>query len=424
MNKDEFIIQIFGKENLQYYSKQIEILKNKDDTLNDLIDLRQRMHDIFKVHLTFSDIAVSAASGILMGLSNTLFKNYIHIKSINQGNKITFNNTFGSFNHEHEVSRTIIDAAPPKIQGMSLDLHRQLGPQHDIFRIKETLDLIRGNKNDYDIWGSTATKIIGHELTPIGMKYTQFIETCGFKIPNEPKRELFNHLLIDFFTKRSIPIPGSTYIADNSKKIAPIMLLIYDKGLNFKTLMGNSLGFIIIQMVIRSYTFLFKAIPESDFRLNNISKDSLKKLLDTYSILIKKNEFHIMMSIAHGASFLIDSIITISTKNYAGLFNLNYLSLLAFSKHLFQYFANDIKKYKKLINESKEKSKNLSEYNLFWENDFKMAFYNNFYDPNFLSIFNEDEWLKDEEIIENFRNEIESNLKKENLIFKQLKNNL
>ena len=79
MNKDEFIIQIFGKENLQYYSKQIEILKNIDDTLNDLIDLRQRMHDIFKVHLTFSDIAVSAASGILMGLSNTLFKNYIQL---------------------------------------------------------------------------------------------------------------------------------------------------------------------------------------------------------------------------------------------------------------------------------------------------------------------------------------------------------
>ena len=234
------------------------------------------------------------------------------------------------------------------------ELHRQIGPTHDIFRFKETLELLTGNKNDYDIWGSTATKIIGHPLSSMGQKYTDFLASNGFNIPQNPAFELQNHLLIDFFTKHSLPIPGSTFINDKSPEFAKIMTSMYDKGFNFKNTAGNFLGFLMVQVIIHGYTFLFKAIPESNFKLSNISIDSAKSLVETYSKLIKVNEFHIMMMMSHGSSFLVDSIITFSTKSYAGLFQLNYLSLIAFSKHLLQYLIKNVGEYNKLIERSKE----------------------------------------------------------------------
>ena len=120
MSNDELIVEIFGEENLTCFSSQTKLIDDKKEKLQELSDLRKRASDVFKVNLTFPDIAVSVSAGVLLGLGNSLFKNFIHIKSINNG-KIHLKNTFGSSGHEHEVTKTIIDARPPKLPGMDIN---------------------------------------------------------------------------------------------------------------------------------------------------------------------------------------------------------------------------------------------------------------------------------------------------------------
>jgi hypothetical protein len=410
MPSDALLIEIFGEENLLYFSSQKKIIDEKKEKLQELSDLRKRASDVIKVNLTFPDIAVSVSAGVLLGIGNALFKDFIPKN--------------GSLRHEHGTTRTGVDYSIPKPQGLKgsvNDLHRQIGPGHDIFRFKEALGLMSGKSTDFNLWGKTATDILGHELRPGNLKLDIFRQLGGFKIPTDPKAELLNHLLIDFFTKRSLPIPGSSYIADSSPEMAKMMLKMYDNGLNLKTGLGNLLGYTLVQIIIHGYTFLFKAIPQSDFKLTNLSFDSAKSLVGTYLRLIKKNEFHIMMMMSHGSSFLVDSIITLSSKSYAGLFQLNYLSLMAFSKHLLQYLIKNISEYNKLIEEAKSKANEISEIDVVWQTNFKSVFEKNFNDPNFQSIFDKDEWLQNSTKILNFKNTVSENLQREKFLLEQLK---
>ena len=47
MSKDDLIIQIFGEENLNYFSNQIKILDIKDIKLQELNDIRHRASRLF-----------------------------------------------------------------------------------------------------------------------------------------------------------------------------------------------------------------------------------------------------------------------------------------------------------------------------------------------------------------------------------------
>jgi hypothetical protein len=422
--KEKIFIEIFGEENLAQFASQQVIVDTKVEKLKELSELRQRASDVFKVHLTFPDIAVSVSAGVLVGLGNALFKNFFHIKSIDKNGHINGKNTFGQYNHQHEVSNTIIDHRSPRLAGMDYEnnLHRQLGPTHDLFRFKETLALLSGEKSDYDIWGKTATQIIGHPLAPLGQKFTDFLISGGFNIPSNPKQELLNHLLIDFFSKHSLPIPGTTWIADAGSKgqVSSLMLRIYDDGFNLKNTLGNSIGLALIEIVIRSYTFLFKAIPESGFSLSPLQLSEIKKLFTTYSALKSRNEFHVMMMISHGSSFLTDTLITTGSKSYMGLFQLNYPSLIAFSKYLLQYLLKNAAEYNKLIEQAKDKANEIADIDIVWSTNYWSNLQTTFSDPAFVSIFDADEWLRQSDIIAKFRDGTKERLLKEEELIRQL----
>jgi hypothetical protein len=53
---------------------------------------------------------------------------------------------------------------------------------------------------------------------------------------------------------------------------------------------------------------------------------------------------------------LIDTTISLSSQNYAGLFQLNYASLLVFCKHLLTYIIRNAKKYKEFMRQVSEKT--------------------------------------------------------------------
>lgn len=74
----------------------------------------------------------------------------------------------------------------------------------------------------------------------------------------------------------------------------------------------------------------------------------------------KENEFYMQEMIAHGSSFLVDTLVTTSSKSYAGLFSLNYGSLLAFSGYSITYLSKYLKERNSILNNIDEMSNRLS----------------------------------------------------------------
>jgi hypothetical protein len=377
---ENLVVEIFGAEALEFYGKHNVMLKEKENLLTDIDDIRKKAADIFLINLKIPDLVVAISSGILIGLGNALFKNFVP--------------KHGPLSHKHGTTRTAVDYGVPKPKGFKgsvNDLHRQIGPGHDIFRFKEALDLMSGKTSDFSLWGKKATEILGHPLKSGNMKLIDFLNVGGFKIPTDPKAELINHLLIDFFTKRSLPIPGSSYIADSSEDMAKVMMNMYDEGLNLKNFAGNSLAFMLVQLINTGYIFLFWAIPQSNFTLIPFELENFKKLFAKSTELKKTNEYDFMFIVSHGSSFLIDTIISMSSQNYSGLFQLNYASLLAFSKHLLTYLIRNVKRYKEFMQQISEKTQLVNSIDDRWFFDISTELYTIASTNELVSFFNEEE---------------------------------
>ncbi len=379
MAENEFE-RVFGRDNLESFTKQNATLFEQKKLETELDELNDQLKSVWRTDLSRTDVIVSISFGVLMGLFNALFKQYIP--------------KHGKFKHDHNVNRTAIDSKVPKpmnMKGSVQNLHRQIGPQHDIFRFKEALELISGERNDFPLWGRNISDFTDGILHPGNMKIDEFLSRGGFRIPADPCKELMNHLLIDFFTKMSLPIPGSTYIADHNQTCAKIMMTIYDDGLNLKNFIGNLSSTMLLEFLNRGYAFLFKALP---YGIDCFNTDNSNKFISAFKEIkiknkeyLQSNEFNLQGMIAHGSSFLIDTIISTSSKSYAGLFQLNLGSLTLFSTYTIKYLI-------KCLKESNEIKSNISEVHLLLsqaENDWYSRFRNNILDiandNNFITTF-------------------------------------
>jgi hypothetical protein len=386
-NAEQEFIELFGEDNLARFREKNGILDLRSDKLAQLYDLNKQAREVFCVNISLADIIVAAATGSLVGIGNSLFKTHVP--------------QHGKYAHDHAVKRVGIDykvAKPEGYKGSVQDLHRQIGPGHDIFRFKDALDLISGETNNFPLWGKMASDYAGGIMHPGNMGIKEFLSLGGFRIPDNPAYELASHLLIDFFTKRSLPIPGTSYIADCSPDLAEIMFYIYDKGFNLKTLLGNSFAFSLLQMIMLGYVFLFKAIPQSNFKFDYSSFDTmiqnLNNLQQEFSRYLKSNEFHVLQMIAHGSSFLFDTIITTSSKSYAGLLQLNYGSLLCLGKHSLQYILQSTNEYKIVFAQMKSTADCFYAIDNVWYDRFKTDFLLLANNNDFTSLFDSDELIK------------------------------
>lgn len=321
--------------------KQISALKKEQKALE------EELKKSFSVNLSCTDIIVAISAGILCGAMNGLFKSYVP--------------KHGNLKHKHSTTRTGVDYKVPKPNGMKgsvQGLHRQIGPGHDIGRFKEALDLMSGKTKDFPLWGKTIAEQTGGVLHAGNMSIEDFLAQGGFKIPADPKAELMNHLLIDFFTKTSLPLPFTSYIADNSQAMAKIMMGMYDNGLNLKNVVGNVSSLAILQLVTHSYAYLFKSAKEVNLysRIKDVS--SPKEFMSLFNELgeenkqyIKSKDFNVLQALAHGSSFLVDTIITVGSKNYAGLFCLDFGTLIAFATDVIKYVKKSTDTYKDTLSE-------------------------------------------------------------------------
>ena len=73
------------------------------------------------------------------------------------------------------------------------------------------------------------------------------------------------------------------------------------------------------------------------------------------------------------------------------------------------------------MREAKSKANDISAIDVTWQTNFRSAFEKNFDDPNFQSIFDQDEWLRNSNKIFDFRNTIHNNMQRERLLIEQLK---
>ena len=107
--------------------------------------------------------------------------------------------------------------------------------------------------------------------------------------------------------------------------------------------------------------------------MKEISKESVKLLMSKFGDYIKTNEYHVLCMIAHGSSFAFDTTISMASKSYAGLLQLNYASLAQFGNHSIRYISNSIAKYKKFMNETREFSNEAMFQDRLWQSNFQTA---------------------------------------------------
>lgn len=341
------LIEFCGEECIVHLSHRTELQKQISGLQAEQTALEEELKKNFAVDISLTDVLVSSIAGIVCGAMNGLFKSNIP--------------KHGNLKHEHSTTRSGVDYKVPKPEGMkgsTQGLHRQIGPGHDLGRFNEALELMAGRKKDFPLWGKTITEQTGGTLHAGNMRVDDFRARGGFKIPDDPKAELMNHLLIDFFTKTSLPIPYTSYIADHSQAMAKIMMGMYDSGLNLKNLVGNVSSIAMLQLITHSYVYLFKSAKAVDLygRLHNVK--SIEEFGELFSELkaenkryLKSNEFNVLQAIAHGSSFLVDTIITMASKNYAGLFCLDYDTLLCFTVDVIKYVRQSTDKRKKTLAE-------------------------------------------------------------------------
>lgn len=352
---------LIGLSNRKTIEAEIDKLYQENETL--LYQARNAFH----VDLTLADIIVASAAGVVCGAVSGCFKSFVPQE--------------GKFKHKHGTRRTAIDHKVPKPEGMHgsvQGLHRQIGPGHDLGRFKEALDLMSGKTDDFPLWGKNISDYTGGVLHSGNIKLDTFLNTGGFKIPKDPKAELINHLVIDFFTKTSLPIPFSSYLADNSEFMGKLMISMYGNGLNLKNLVGSLSSVAIIQLITHSYAFLFKALSSSNFvtRIKEANspeefKAAIELLTDEYKLYIESKEFQIIQMVAHGSSFLVDTTVTTASQNYTGILSLDYASLLILGSSTIKYISSGVTDYRVAMDGVTKINQSLEAANQKWFASFK-----------------------------------------------------
>ena len=100
---------------------------------------------------------------------------------------------------------------------------------------------------------------------------------------------------------------------------------------------------------------------------------------------IKSKDFNVLQALAHGSSFLVDTIITVGSKNYAGLFCLDFGTLIAFATVVIKYVKQSTDTYKDTLSEINVISDQVlslenSWYEAFREDMLRLAEKENFFD--------------------------------------------
>jgi hypothetical protein len=191
----------------------------------------------------------------------------------------------GKYLKEYDIEKNPIDAHIP---GASAGDHRLFSYGHDLFRFFKGVNLILGKTEEIGIAGTGGV---------ISGKFN------NFQSPDSIWKAiliLVIHLYKDFLTARSLPIPGSTVIANlNNDKMPQIIdELTNNNEVNLRQLSGQVLSITVIEIILRIYTFFkyYKSgIPKNlvDYKRNKmlLVGHSTAMLFNIGKIIVTENPF-------------------------------------------------------------------------------------------------------------------------------------
>lgn|GEM_PF-2689443 len=189
-------------------------------------------------------------------------------------------------------------------------LHRLVGPSHDLSRFMEAIGQI--------MKGEFRSNVMGKEF--VSNVYGGRSSTPYLKIesPTDAAVVLILHLIGDFFSKTSLPIPGRTKIAES--EIQAVVKNVFDEyrnGGNLRLLvsefLSNLTGALLITIVLRLYRY-FRIAIETRSMSGLSMKDDLK--------------FHVLCRNAQSMSFVISVGKAAFSTNPLALNYMNFIQIV------------------------------------------------------------------------------------------------
>lgn len=200
---------------------------------------------------------------------------------------------FGLGKHlkQYDLKNNPIDKTIPGIQ---VGDHRLFSYGHDLSRVFQTVGVMLTGTGPVGVSGLGGEVIL--EQSP--ENWSEHLSKLGIDGSNPDASSimkilviLFLHLYKDYCSTRSLPIPGSTYIANLNNDTMPNFLdeLTNDKELNLHTLNGQLLSVFAIELIISIYSLIRKKSDDKSYSDDQYKNKKEKLLLISHSIALAFN---------------------------------------------------------------------------------------------------------------------------------------
>ncbi len=257
-----------------------------------------------RLGLATLDKVVYCATGIAGGVLN-LTQSYSKVMT-NEGLHQKFNKLSNDYIEKVTGQKGITSIDNYKGGGVS---HRLVGPGHDLTRFFETIAQM--------MCGEFLSNV--HGVEHIASRYrTGSAEYLPIEDPVDAAIILILHLIGDFFSKQSLPIPGRTRLAESEcVEVVREVFKEFRNGDNLRkqvaTFLSNLSSAIFISLVLRLYRYMDLFIVESQ-------KPGLKQLQ-----LGEDFKYHLLNRNAQTIAFVISTGRAVFSGNPA---DVNYLSFI------------------------------------------------------------------------------------------------
>lgn len=156
-------------------------------------------------------------------------------------------------------------------------LHRMVGPTHDLSRFFESIANI--------MKGEFHASVKGNKIVETVYRSGSTNPYSEIDSPVDAAIVLILHLIGDFFSKTSLPIPGRTFIAESEKtEIVAEVFAEYRNGGNLRKLVAeffsNFTGTVLIAIVLRLYRYVRIAVERRSVHSLSLKEDAKFQVLD------------------------------------------------------------------------------------------------------------------------------------------------
>jgi len=185
--------------------------------------------------------------------------------------------------------------------------HRTIGAGHDLLRFGEARQML--------INGKFEAVFRGKKIFSDTYKYAGEIHKYSNIPEGQATNVLLMHWFADFFSKRSLPVPGLSYLVEQPGRIADFAIEAYENGFNFRSLLSNISGVLLTKLILTIYLMISRYA-------NKVPR---------WYALSGETKHHEMFIVAHATNLAVNVGKIVVTQN---VFALNVPAVMAVIRHL------------------------------------------------------------------------------------------